>query len=194
MYYGMYQAVRDSAWRCLLDFGIDRLPVDVRSMARQMGIRVVRNSEVGDLLPNENGKAYFDGTNWLIIYNDNNPTELSRFTLAHELGHILLGHEMAYIRYAQVSEFTVKPKAEQQADTFALRLLCPACVLWELGLTAPQEIANACHVSIERAEQRAARLWRLAERDRFFTSSLERQVRDRFAAYISQTRGKLYGE
>lgn len=191
MYYGIYQSVRDSAWQCLLDFDIACLPVDVLSVARRMGVRVIRNSTVGELLPNENGKAYFDGVHWIIIYNDQNTAEMSRFTIAHELGHILLGHELAHARYAQIEEFAHKPKAEQQADTFALRLLCPACVLWELGVTAPEEIASVCRISKSSAQKRARRLSALAKRNCFLSSPLERAVREQFSAYMAQRMEEL---
>ena len=96
MYYAIYKDVRNSSWQCLLDFKLTKLPIDILKITRLAGIKVIRNSIVDDLLPGENGKAYFDGKWWRIIYNDLNSTELSRFTIAHELGHIFLGHELTH--------------------------------------------------------------------------------------------------
>ena len=48
MYYGLYKGIRNSAWKCLEDFKIDSLPVDVLKITRAAGIRVIKNSAVID--------------------------------------------------------------------------------------------------------------------------------------------------
>ncbi len=186
MYYAIYKNLRNSAWQCLLDFDLTCLPIDVLKITRSAGIKVIRNSIVNDLLPGENGKAYFDGERWRIIYNDSNSTELSRFTIAHELGHIFLGHELTHTKYAQASEFTAKPKSEERADQFAVRLLCPACVLWGLDLHTPNDIAKFCKVDIKTASIRAERMETLYARKKFLTDPLEQEVYNRFISYIQQ--------
>ena len=180
MYYGIYKSIRNNSWQCLVDFQISSLPVDVLQIARTMGIRVIRNTLVDDLLPGENGKAYFDGKQWIIIYNDLNPTDVSRYTIAHELGHILLGHELAHIKYPQAKEFKIRPKSEQQADAFAIRLLCPACVLWGYDLHTAEEIALCCRVPKEQASIRTKRMKELYNRNKFLTDPLERKVYAQF--------------
>ena len=180
MYYGIYKSIRNSAWQCLLDFQLDKLPIDVLQIARAIGVRVIKDSLVNDLLPSENGKAYFDGQQWIIIYNDKNPTELSRFTVAHELGHILLGHELTHIKYANVQEFKIRPKSEQQADAFAIRLLCPACVLWGLELHTAKEIAEHCRIPESIAAPRARRMKALYSRGKFLTDPQEEQLYRQF--------------
>ena len=186
MYYGLYKNIRNSSWRCLLDFKIDSLPVDVLKIARGAGIRVIRDSDVNDLLPEENGKTYFDGETWTIIYNDKNPTELSRFTIAHELGHIFLGHELKYAKYVGTTEIQCKPKSEQQADLFAQRLLCPACVIWGLNLHSAKDIAVYCKVEIAVAEPRAKRMASLYKRNKFLTNETEKEIYNGFKEYIDK--------
>lgn len=190
MYYAVYKGIRDSAWKCLLDFHIDTLPVDVLKIAFSAGIRVIRNSMVNDLLPGERGKVYYDGETWIIIYDDLQPTVVSRFTVAHELGHIFLGHELQRLKYADVEEFKRKPKSEQQADQFALRLLCPACVLCGLDLHTTDEIADICRVPHDAAKIRAERMELLYERSKFLTSSLEREVYENFEEFIKKMNQK----
>lgn len=180
MYYGIYQGVRDSAWQCLVDFNISSVPVDVLRIARCAGIHVIRNSAVNELLPAECGKAYFDGIGWIIIYDDAQPVSVSRFTLAHELGHIFLGHGLKCGQRPNMSEFTAGMKSEMQADMFAERLLCPSCVLWKMGISAADEIAGYCRVPYEVARRRAERMKELYRRDRFLTSPLERKVFSNF--------------
>ena len=188
MYYAIYKDIRDSAWRCLLNFNLDRLPIDIPKITRTANIHVVRDSLVSDLLPDEKGKVYYDGLRWHIVYRDTDPVAERRFTLAHELGHIFLGHNLKYAKYAGMQEFERKGKAEQQADAFALRLLCPACVLHALDLTTAEEIAAACKIPLDVAKLRANRMRELNKRNEFLASPLEREVYQKFEAYISAHR------
>lgn len=190
MYYAIYKDIRDSAWRCLLDFNLDRLPIEIPKITRTANIHVVRDSLVSDLLPAEKGKVYYDGLRWHIVYRDTDPVAERRFTLAHELGHIFLGHNLKYAKYAGTQEFVGKPKSEQQADAFAMRLLCPACILHTLNLTTPEEIAAACKVPLDVAALRAARMRELNKRNKFLTSPLEKEVCKNFESYLA-THGKF---
>ena len=191
MYYGIYKGVRNNAWQCIVDFNVDSLPVDVLKIAFQAKIHVKRNSDVHDLLPDERGKTYFDGKEWTIIYNDLNPTVVSRFTIAHELGHIFLGHELTFAKYSHINEVNLKPSAERQADMFATRLLCPACVIYGLRLTSPEDIAAVCRVDIDVARTRAKRMRTLYARNRFFTDPLEREAFEKFEMFINDKRTAL---
>lgn len=178
--YGIYQNIRDSSWQCLIDFGIDTLPIDVLKIARSAGFHVIKNSSVNVLTEGESGRSYYDGKRWYIIYDDRNPTEFSRFTIAHELGHIFLGHELKYIRYSHTQQVSKVSKSEIEADRFAIKLLCPACVLWKYELYSPEDIARACRVEVDVAAKRAARMKTLVKRNCFLKSPLERKVYERF--------------
>ena len=186
MYYGIYKDIREGAWVCLRDSGIDRLPVDVLKIAKAAGIHVVRNSLAEILKPDELGKSLYDGNNWLIVYDDSCSTSESRNTIAHELGHILLGHELKHVRYDKTKEFDKKPKSEQQAEMFATRLLCPACVLWKLDLHTPEEIAEHCRVPLDMAKERSKRMKILYERNMFLSSDIEKEVFAKFEGYLEK--------
>ena len=188
MHYAIYKNIRHSSWQCLIDFNVRSLPVDVLQIARTTGIKVIRNSSVHVLQAGENGKSFFDGSNWIIIYDDLNSTELSRFTIAHELGHIFLGHELSLGRYPQTQEITKKPKSEQQADMFAIRLLCPACVLWGLELNSSEEIAQICRVKKDIANTRSQRMRSLYKRNKFLTDPMEKQLYSNFEEYIIKSK------
>ena len=178
--YGIYQNIRNSSWQCLIDFGIDALPVDVLKIARGAGFHVIKNSSVNILFEGENGRSYYDGKRWYIIYDDRNPTEISRFTIAHELGHIFLGHELKHIRYSHTKEIIKDPKSEIEADRFAIKLLCPACVLWKYELYSPEDISRACRIDIDVATKRAVRMKTLVKRNCFLKSPLERKLYEKF--------------
>lgn len=178
--YGTYQSLRNSSWHCLWDYGAESIPVDVLKIARKAEFRVIKNSSVDILLPSENGRSYFDGCRWHIIYDDTAPTERSRFTLAHELGHIFLGHELQYVKYSHTRQIRPSPISELQANRFAARLLCPAFVLWEKKLYTAEEISRVCHVEMSVAAEREKRMAVLLERNCFLTNPLEKQLHERF--------------
>ncbi len=184
MYYGLYKNLRDAAWKCLADFKIDSLPVDVLKITRAAGIRVIKNSDVHDLLPDERGKAYYNGVNWFVIYDDSQSVEASRFTIAHELGHIFLGHALKHAQYSNVQEFGTKPKAEEQADAFAIRLLCPSAVIMMLDIQDAESIAKYCRIPLSHAKIRAKRMQTLRRRNMFFTDPMETAMFENFKAYI----------
>lgn len=188
MIYGAYSNVRDAAWLCLRDYHVDRLPVSVAAIARTAGIKVIKNSAVGELQPSESGLSFFDGDRWYIIYDDDDTIERSRFTVAHELGHIFLGHDLKKGYHARTQMFDVRPEIERDADMFAARLLCPACVLWALDLHTADDIARTCRVSHTVAKIRADRMDRLYKRNKFLASPLEREVYDNFGDFIKSSR------
>lgn len=181
--YGAYKNVRDSAWQVLLDYDIRTIPVNIVKIAVSSNILLLKNTET-DLLKNgEIGVSILDDNQWNIIYDDTLPKGRIRFTIAHELGHIFLGHPMELGYHGRTID-TKKPETEKQADMFAIRLLVPACVVWGLGLHTPEEIQTTFDVSFSAAKARAARMEILYERDRFLTSDLERKVYANFKEFI----------
>lgn len=180
MYYGRYKNVRNAAWQVLIDFGVCALPVTVSDIAAAAGINIVNNSDVYILSDRQMGITVSDNGQWYIVYDDTQTVSRSRFTIAHELGHIFLGHEIINGHWA------FDPTAEQAADMFALRLLAPACVLWGLGLHSPEEIAHTCNISIASARIRAGRMSELYKRNKFLTHKLEQRLYKQFEVYIER--------
>jgi Zn-dependent peptidase ImmA (M78 family) len=112
-------------------------------------------------------------------------TARQRFTVAHELGHILLGHAGKYELVNREPSANDNP-IEQAANVFASRLLAPACVLWGCGIQMAGQIANMCDISQIAAEFRMARMAKLYARGKFLTSPLERAVFAQFESFISE--------
>lgn len=193
MIYGVYNDLRTSAWKCLLDYKASSLPIDIINIATAAGVKVIKNSNVNILQPSESGATCFDGDQWYIVYDDDNTVTRSRFTVAHELGHIFLGHEMKKGYIPRSKEFVIKPPTEREADLFAARLLCPSCVLWALNLRTTEEIARVCRVSRAAAQIRAGRMEVLMQRNRFLEDPLEREVFNCFEDYIKKTLGEYPG-
>jgi len=187
--YGSYKNARNAAWQCLLDFNISELPVKPSTIAKQSGIKIIKNSSINELSKGESGATYLINSKWYIVYNDTEPRQRSRFTVAHELGHILLGHIMCDKHYARTFD-TSRPTIEQEADVFAARLLAPACVLWALNVHTPQDISELCDISLAAAQVRSERMEILYSRNKFLTSPLEKAVYDNFKEYIQKQTAK----
>ena len=190
MYYGVYANVRGSAWRCLNDFNISSLPVDVIGIAKAADIRMVKNSDIGSLEGDELASTVAIEDTLTIIYDDQAPIEGVRYSIAHELGHIFLGHETSKIKYSNALGFKQTASAEKQANSFAVRLLCPACIIWALGLDSPEDIAQYCRVDISVAKSRYERMKTLNKRNKFLTDPLEKELFERFGEYVEIERKK----
>ena len=187
-YYGIYASCRDAAWRCQLDFNICSLPVKVHAIAKRAGIRIVKNKEVRELRSGEFGVSISDGYQWTIIYDDRMSLPESRLVVAHELGHIFLGHDYRY----PISRFAFtnrKHSFEREADMFAVRLLAPAFVLHELKITDAAGIASLCGIPLSVAIERSRRMLVLESRSRYYSSPLEKRLRERFLPWITEVAG-----
>ncbi len=84
---------------------------------------------------------------------------LSRFTIAHELGHLFLRHKED-APFARLMQYLPRPletwrDAEWQADVFAAEFLMPYEIVKEMST---QEICNSCGVSRSAAETRREKL------------------------------------
>lgn len=181
--YGMYRRVRDASWQTLIDFNIDRLPVDIVKIASDCRISIIKNKELHELRKGEAGISILHGGEWFIIYDDAMNKGRIMFTIAHELGHIFLGHPLKYDHHARTID-VLKPQVETEADMYAARLLAPACVLWGLGIHNAKEIADICMLSKEASQNRAKRMDELYKRNKFLTSPIEKQVYSQFEQFI----------
>jgi len=186
--YARYRKARDTSWLVLLDFEAKELPINIARIAKESKIKILKNIDTSELKNGELGISYYENNQWYIIYDDTMPKERIRFTVAHELGHIFLGHEL--IGQHRRTFNPNKPQIETQADIFASRLLAPACVLWGLGVTTAEEIMNICGISYQAAEIRAERMKELYQRNKFLISPLERQVYEQFKDFINERRNR----
>ena len=184
--YGVYKNARNAAWQCLIDYKITSLPVDLLAICKEAGIKVLKNSDVNELIGCESGICIYEGGEWFLIYDDECNIGRRRFTIAHELGHIFLGHKL-FDGYHGRSFNILKPQVETEADIFASRLLAPACVLWGLKISFAEDIARVCNISISAAKIRAERMKTLYERNKFLTHPLERRVFEQFKPFIYGT-------
>jgi len=183
--YTYYMEARDKAWQTLIKCNITSLPINLATIARLNNITILKYSDSKKNLSGDGFSLNVNGVN-VIYYNDQKPKARIRFTLAHELGHCLLGHLKFGKTYNRNSEIDFKGMDvyEMQANVFARDLLMPATVLHSLGIKSAEDIARICNVSMLSAEIRYKRLTELNERNVFNRHPLERQVYKNFQPYI----------
>ena len=182
MNYGQYKNARNVSWQCLIDYKVNSLPVKVSRIAKQADIVLLKNSVINLLTQNESGTTLVQNDKLYIIYADEQSPQRCRFTIAHELGHIFLGHLFC----KDGNGFATTDDAERSANVFARDLLAPACVLHELHITNAAAIANLCDISLAAATYRAERMAELERRNAFYLHPLEKQVKEQFAEFISE--------
>ena len=181
MNYKKYQKSRNATWELLIDLKIKELPIKITDLCRSIGIPV----KLAELTDEQDGySTIIDGQPIIVINSlkrDN--TARMRFTVAHELGHIMLGHVGIY-ELVNREPSPYDNEIEQQANIFASRLLAPACVLWGCNVKSPEEIMQLCDISHQAAQFRYNRMKVLYERNKFLISPLERKVYRRFKPFI----------
>lgn len=198
--YTNYKIARDTAWKTLIEVGITQLPLKLSLIAKYYGIQIINYGDSGqDYSENEDGYSTKLDSKLIIYYNELKPKQRIRFTIAHELGHCILGHvldnEYTY-RYNNETDKYKDPK-EIQANVFARDILMPATILHSLRISSVEEIAKICNVSRQSAEIRYDRLLELEKRNMFNKHPLERQVYNQFKNYIEKEcklRNSLHSE
>lgn len=194
MNYENYKKSRNAAWEILLACGVDKLPVNLNEVLRHLGVLAYSYSRSRDMLESTglaeiakqvSGLTFYSGSQPVILYNDAESSQRIRFTIGHELGHIVLGHVQPGEHTCQNREPQLGDSpTEQAANRFAADLLAPACVLWGLDLHRAEDIAKVCKISIQAAHFRAERMEILYQRNKFLLHPLERAVYQQFEPYI----------
>ena len=176
-----YWALCHHVWSLLLQEHIDALPVRVSELCGHLRIPVKRyipECNEGD------GMSTMSEGRPMIFVSSLCGRPRQRFTAAHELGHVLLGHVGKYQLVNREPAPTDNP-IEQAANMFAARLLAPACVLWGCGVRSAADIMRLCDISEQSAGYRWERMQELYKRGKFLTHPLERAVYEQFSDYIS---------
>ena len=100
-----------------INFCDKKMPISLNDIIQKMGIHVKEEnlSIDGITRTDENGLC-------VILYNRNISVERKRFTVAHEIGHIVLEHTSIFGDCDQFS----KNSQEKEANAFAGELLVPS--------------------------------------------------------------------
>ena len=107
---------------------VDRAPVDVEELARQLGLEVIFfhdwREDIAGAISKEDGKVK-------IYVNGDDAPNRQRFTIAHEIAHSIL--HLPYIDEGIVDDkfyrSSLHSSLEAQANDYALTILIPANLL-----------------------------------------------------------------
>ncbi|MDO5398261.1 MAG: ImmA/IrrE family metallo-endopeptidase [bacterium] len=156
------------AIQTLIDNNIHSLPIStstIERMIQNLGFKLIsyniplNNEDIDEF--NELGlleiaktfKAftYVDNDYKFVFYRANLSAQDRIYILAHELGHICLGHfTVSGVRCS--SDLKSKSPQEIESDNFAFELLAPTCVLNKMRGLTPEKISHITLVSLEDAE------------------------------------------
>lgn len=117
---------RNLARATLKRAGISSPPVMLNDVVNHVKMHFDLTVMSADLGAKVDGVHVMDGESVTIGYNKSHPRHRQRFTVAHELGHLLLGHTAPGAIYIDPS--SNKPE-EIEANTFAGELLVPLTML-----------------------------------------------------------------
>lgn len=189
-----YKKSRDLAWIILYRCKAKSLPISVYDVCKRERIKLVSYTSGAELIRQLGLEGHMLGNDAFslrrsIFFDDRKPPRRQRFSIAHEIGHILLHSPKSATVYNREPSPNDDP-LEAEANVFASRLLAPLCVLHYMGVQSAEEIADACDISITAARIRFERLQLIRERDKrigcFLLSRNERKVYRQFQKYISE--------
>lgn len=120
----------DDAWKLLTEAGVKGYPVAVELVARHLGAVISAqpfdSEDISGLLYRSPGNAPIIGV------NSTNTAVRRRFTVAHEIGHLLLHspHELiierhVHVNFRDAADNKASVKDEIEANQFAAALLMP---------------------------------------------------------------------
>lgn len=193
--YESYKKARDAAWKVLIECEINTLPVDLISITKKAGFKIDLYSKSAfiqlfkpDVIDGDGFIISDNGTKRIYLNDKIHNRNRRRFTLAHEMGHGFLEHDITVIHYRNSELDNQDNLQEFQANIFARDILMPATVLAALNIHKPEEIMQLCDISYQSAKIRAERLKVLHARNVFNKHPLEQQVREQFSEFISKNR------
>ncbi len=135
-----YDAVAKLAQDVLIDYGFSMFPIDVFALARRLGANLIPYSSLSEeqrkklsekpaaekgftvARVRSDGSVVYD-----LYYNDNMTESACRYTVAHEIKHIVSGDALK-------SDGELTETDEQLADHFAKCLLAPQPIIITCGL------------------------------------------------------------
>lgn len=121
---------REKAHNILSMYKIIDPPVDVVKVSKLLGFKVV----LFDFPETLSAVVKIEGTKKIIAVNKNKPEVRQRFSIAHELGHYLSGHDnFSHERETFIDRdkkyLDPHHREEEEADEFAAELLMPEFML-----------------------------------------------------------------
>ena len=171
-----FNCAEEKARQVLLYYKVNTLPIDVRKLIKASNICVIKcysklikrhSLKKEDLYESfgKDGAVLYDATKpkpYTIVYNDiDKPTMRITWTLAHELGHIVLKHHVEFdeTRLMRCGLIDRDYKIlDAEADAFAAELLAPVIVMITANWDTKDSIMQHCGLSVMAARIRSRSL------------------------------------
>lgn len=127
--------------------GVRSFPIDCHSLLQYYHYRLFtyselyeKNPELYEMCFSYSEDAFRDGSARIIAYNESMPKGRIRFSLMHELGHIMLNHKGN------------SAILEQEANFFASNILAPRIAIHYSCCKNSTDIASIFHLTLEASE------------------------------------------
>lgn len=177
-----YIKIKEFANEFIIKQKICILPVDVVSVVNNCKWILIPYSKATQEI-----KDFYDEimyTDWgftieyhgqcFIFYDDSIKLSSQRFTIAHEIGHIVLNHFIS-------SNATTR---EKEANLFATKLLMPLNILYNCNVKSKKELETLCGVSYTAASNRFEKLEKLRFNKRQKIKTKEKQIEKQFHEFV----------
>ncbi len=112
-----------SARHFISKVGNTSIPASVEAYAHHVGALIHYDDNLGS---GEAGCTTIISGKHCILINGNDPVERQRFTICHEIGHIVLSLQTQHTDGMDIQSYTDKPKSEIYCDIFAAEILLPS--------------------------------------------------------------------
>lgn len=186
--------ISKTAWKVLIDNKIEQFPVRPTGIARKNNILVFEYSdymhatgrtcaELFDRYGKDGFTQLLNGR-YTVFYNHCNSPARCRWTLAHELGHIFLGHITE--QRPTLSRGVVKDFLDIQADNFTARLLCPEVIAHFCDVQSAEELRDLFDVSVQATQARWRSLSERRSRGSFRLGSEEKILLNQLDSFIAR--------
>jgi Zn-dependent peptidase ImmA (M78 family) len=159
--------IEDKVDRLLNQYSFNSAPIDVKELAKKMGVKV----EGKDLDEDLSGIFVLKDDQPFVVYNKKENRKRIRFTIAHELGHFFLhAHKSPLfidkpkgVHYRNDQSSTGEIRMEREANAFAAALLMPRALIekeFQLGASEDmvEDLAKTFNVSTQAMSFRLSNL------------------------------------
>lgn len=183
-----------TSWDILKKAGINSLPTDINIFINTLNIEIITyqeyslflNKSVSEIikLQDNDGFTILNDNTYYIFYNDNiSNLQRKRWTIMHEVSHILLGH---ITPGRPLKRSIIKDRLDIEADNLTARILAPSCILLLCGVKSATEVSRLCDISLEAGEHRYKHLLELYKKSKFFTNKKEIDIVEQFLPFIAK--------
>lgn len=192
----MREFLQEAAWRFLLAERIEELPVRPSKIIARHGWLLYTYREfcditgytMAELIQRHDREGFVFWSNrretYVVCYNQAFTPSTIRWTLMHEIAHVVLGHVAPGLPAPSRIRSDQRNLFELEAQGFARRVLCPSIVLHDCNAFEPRQIMALCGVSYEAARYRSDYIKKLERRGKFLAHHLEQEVERQFRQFV----------